>query len=141
LWILFQKISDTFDFLIDREDKAQVMGGSLAAPWDQFGLFSLESLLDKSTKDATLILRKWFHEALRYEKQPIPAKARLGAMTSSELASLQTAMSSKPDMTIRHLDLLQVITPDFSEWIVPSSHWLVCIFDLYTSCLNSKGRD
>lgn len=108
------------------------MGGSLAAPWDQFGLFSLESMLDKSTKDATLMLRKWFHEALRSEKQPIPAKARLGAMTSAELASLQTALSSKPDMTIRQLDLLQVITPDFFKRILPSSHCLVCIFDCYT---------
>jgi hypothetical protein len=85
------------------------MGGSLATPWDQFGLFSLEALLDKSTKDATLMLRKWFHEALRQERQPVPAKARLGAMTTAELASLQAALSAKPDMTIRHLDLLQVI--------------------------------
>lgn len=90
------------------EDKAQVMGGSLAAPWNQLWLFTLDSMLDKSTKDATLMLRKWFHEALRHEKQPVPAKARLGAMTSAELTSLQTAMAAKPDMTLRHLDLLQV---------------------------------
>lgn len=86
------------------------MGGSLAAPWNQLGLFTLDSMLDKSTKDATLMLRKWFHEALRHEKQPVPAKARLGAMTSAELTSLQTAMAAKPDMTLRHLDLLQAIT-------------------------------
>lgn len=89
---------------------AHVMGGSLATPWNQFGLFSLEALLDKSTKDATLMLRKWLHEALRHEGQPVPAKARLGAMNSAELASLQAALLAKPDMTIRHLDLLQVIT-------------------------------
>ncbi|KAG0568011.1 hypothetical protein KC19_7G179400 [Ceratodon purpureus] len=93
---------------IAEEDKAHVMGGSLATSWDQFGLFNLEALLDKSTKDATLMLRKWFHEALRHERQPVPAKARLGAMTSAELASLQAALSAKPDTTIRQLDLLQV---------------------------------
>lgn len=98
------------------------MGGSLAASWDQFGLFSLESMLDKSTKDASLMLRKWFHEALRSEKQSIPAKARLGAMTSAELASLQTALSAKPDMTIRHLDLLQVRLLGMHSFILTLAH-------------------
>lgn len=91
-----------------RDGDAQMMGGSLATPWDQVGVDRLEALLDKSTKDATLLLRKWLHEALRQEKLPVPGKARLGAMTPGELASLRTALSSKPDMAIRHLGLLQV---------------------------------
>lgn len=90
------------------DDIGQMMGGSLAISWDRLGLFSLENMLDKSTKDATLMIRKWFHEALRQEKQPVPVRARLGAMTPGELASLQAALSAKPDMTIRHVDLLQV---------------------------------
>lgn len=105
------------------------MGGSLAISWDRLGLFSLENMLDKSTKDATLMIRKWFHEALRQEKQPVPVRARLGAMTPGELASLQAALSAKPDMTIRHVDLLQVNFSTCSDRISPR-FMLACLYTL-----------
>lgn len=102
--------------------KVQVMGGSLAAPWDQLGADRLDALLDKSTKDATVLLRKWLHEALRKEKLLIPGRTRLGAMTPAELASLRVALSSKPDTMIRHLGLLQVYMR--SLWI-NHSYWFL----------------
>jgi hypothetical protein len=86
----------------------EVMGGSLAVPWDQLGVDRVNSLLEKSTKDGTLLLRKWLHEAWRLEKQTIRGKGRLGTMTLTELASLRTGLASKPDMALRHLSLLQV---------------------------------
>ncbi|CAM6014712.1 unnamed protein product [Sphagnum balticum] len=102
----------------------EVMGGSLAVPWDQLGVDRVNSLLEKSTKDGTVLLRKWLHEAWRLEKQTIRGKGRLGTMTLTELASLRTGLASKPDMALRHLSLLQVAqaveealsTARWSEW-------------------------
>ncbi len=87
----------------------EVMGGSLAVPWDQLSVDRVNSLLEKSTKDGTLLLRKWLHEAWRLEKQTIQGKVSRGTLTLTELASLQTGLDSKPDMALHHLSCCRCV--------------------------------
>eukprot|EP01018_Ginkgo_biloba_P008783 Gb_27832 [translate_table: standard] len=84
------------------------MYGSLASSGNHQGVHCLEALLDKRTKDGSLLIKKWLQEALHYEKVSISGKNRLGAVTSSELHSLVNALASNPAMIMRNRGIIQL---------------------------------
>lgn len=97
------------------------MYGSLASSGSCNDVHCLEALLDRRTKDGTLLIKKWLQEALRQEKVSI--RTRLGAVTASELCSLINALASNPASVMRNRGIIQLAK---AAEVALSEPWSTC---------------
>ncbi|XP_030538670.1 sec1 family domain-containing protein MIP3 [Rhodamnia argentea] len=84
------------------------LNGSLVSIETFRGTPFLEALLDRRTKDGTILIKKWLQESLRRENISVNIKIRPGYATKSELLSMIKALSKSQSSLIRNKGLIQL---------------------------------
>lgn len=97
------------------------MYGSLASSGSCNDVHCLEALLERRTKDGTLLIKKWLQEALRQEK--VSMRSRLGAVTASDLRSFINALASNPASIMRNRGIIQLAK---AAEVALSEPWSTC---------------
>lgn len=84
------------------------LNGSLVSIETFRGTPFLEALLDRRTKDGTVLMKKWLQESLRRENVNANVKIRPGYATKSELLPMIKALSKSESSLIRNKGLIQL---------------------------------
>ncbi|KAF8412237.1 hypothetical protein HHK36_000197 [Tetracentron sinense] len=84
------------------------LSGSFVSTENYQGALYLEALLDRSTKDGALLIKKWLQETLRREKMAINVRTRTGFSTSSGLQSMVKALAENQSSLLRNRGIIQL---------------------------------
>ncbi|XP_037494069.1 sec1 family domain-containing protein MIP3 [Jatropha curcas] len=84
----------------------QLFSGSLVSTETFRGTPFMEAILDRRTKDGTVLVRKWLQETLRRENITVNVKTRPGLATESELKSMIEALAKSQSSLIRNKGIL-----------------------------------
>lgn len=68
----------------------------------------LEAILDRSTKDGAMLIKKWLQESLRCENISLDVKIRPGFASNSEVKSLVKALSKRQSSFIKNKGIIQL---------------------------------
>jgi hypothetical protein len=68
----------------------------------------LEALLDRKTKDGTILVKKWLQEALRRENISVNVKSRPGFATKSELQAMTKALAKSQSSLLKNKGIIQL---------------------------------
>ncbi|KAJ8644192.1 hypothetical protein MRB53_005940 [Persea americana] len=85
-----------------------LMSGSFVAIENYHGAHYLEAILDRKTKEATLLIRKWLQDTLRGEKMTVNMRIRPGFATPLELRSMAQMLASDQMSLIRNRGIIQL---------------------------------
>ncbi|KAI6675619.1 hypothetical protein NL676_003525 [Syzygium grande] len=86
----------------------QPPNGSLVSIETFCGTPFLEALLDRRTKDGTVLIKKWLQESLHRENVSTNVKIRPGYATKSELLPMMKALSKSESSLIRNKGPIQL---------------------------------
>ncbi|KAL6141184.1 hypothetical protein ACLB2K_059474 [Fragaria x ananassa] len=85
----------------------ELLRGSLVTTENFRGTPYLEALLDRKTKEGTLLVKKWLQEALCLENI-LNVKARPGFATKSELQAMTKALAKSQSSLLRNKGIIQL---------------------------------
>lgn len=86
----------------------ELLSGSFVSTDNFNGTPYLEALLDRKTKDGTMLIKKWLLETLRKENVSGNVKVRPGFPSRSELRSMTKALSKSQSCLIRNKGIIQI---------------------------------
>lgn len=103
---------------------SSLMSGTFVATENYHGAHYLEAMLDRKTKEATLLIRKWLQETLRREKMTVNMRTRTSLATPLELQSMAKMLASDQLSLMRNRGIIQLATaaeitlsePHSSRW-------------------------
>lgn len=87
---------------------SSLFSGSFVAAENFQGANYLEAILERNTKEGTLLIRKWLQEALRREKVTVNMRTSTGSRTPSELRSMIKMLASSQRCLIRNRGIIQL---------------------------------
>lgn len=82
--------------------------GSFVSTENFRGTPYLEAVLDRRTKDGSILVKKWLQEALRQENITVNVKNRAGIVTISELEAMIKALAKSEPSLIRNKGIIQL---------------------------------
>ncbi|KAH7533212.1 hypothetical protein FEM48_Zijuj04G0106100 [Ziziphus jujuba var. spinosa] len=88
--------------------ETELLSGSFVSTENFRGTPYLEAILDRKTKDGTILLKKWLQEALRRENITVNVKTRPGFATKSDLQSLIKALAKNQSSLVRNRGIIQL---------------------------------
>ncbi|KAM5578349.1 sec1 family domain-containing protein MIP3 [Rosa sericea] len=86
----------------------ELLRGSLVSTESFRGTPFLETLLDRKTKDGTILVKKWLQEALRRENISVNVKSRPGFATKSELQAMTKALAKSQSSLLKNKGIIQL---------------------------------
>ncbi|XP_062007791.1 sec1 family domain-containing protein MIP3 [Rosa rugosa] len=86
----------------------ELLRGSLVSTESFRGTPYLETLLDRKTKDGTILVKKWLQEALRRENISVNVKSRPGFATKSELQAMTKALAKSQSSLLKNKGIIQL---------------------------------
>ncbi|CAB4273146.1 unnamed protein product [Prunus armeniaca] len=86
----------------------ELFSGSFVSTENFRGTPYLEAILDRRTKDGTILVKKWLQEALRREKITVNVKSRPGLATKSELQPMVKALAKTQSSLLRNKGIIQL---------------------------------
>ncbi|XP_021823012.1 sec1 family domain-containing protein MIP3 [Prunus avium] len=86
----------------------ELFSGSFVSTENFRGTPYLEAILDRRTKDGTILVKKWLQEALRREKITVNVKSRPGFATKSELQPMVKALAKTQSSLLRNKGIIQL---------------------------------
>lgn len=86
----------------------KLLNGSIASTENFRGTRYLEAILERSTKDGAILVKKWLQEALRHENIATNVRLRPGIATKSELLSMLKALAKSESSLLRNRGLIQL---------------------------------
>lgn len=86
----------------------ELLRGSLISTESFRGTPYLEALLDRKTKDGTILVKKWLQEALRRENISVNVKSRPGLATKSELQAMTKALAKSQSSLLKNKGIIQL---------------------------------
>lgn len=87
---------------------AEVLSGSFVSTDNFHGTPYLEALLDRKTKDGTMLIKKWLLETLRKENLSGKLKVRPGFPSRSDLRTMIKALVKSQSSLIRNKGIIQI---------------------------------
>ncbi|XP_007048715.2 PREDICTED: sec1 family domain-containing protein MIP3 isoform X1 [Theobroma cacao] len=89
---------------------AELLKGSLVSTENFRGTPYLEAILDRTTKDGAILVKKWLQETLRQENITINVRTRPGFASKSELQPMIKALAKSQSSLIRNRGIIQLAT-------------------------------
>ncbi|XP_022740120.1 sec1 family domain-containing protein MIP3 isoform X2 [Durio zibethinus] len=89
---------------------AELLKGSLVSTENFRGTPYLETILDRSTKDGAILVKKWLQETLRRENMNINVKTHPDSTAKSELKPMIKALAKSQSSLIRNRGIIQLAT-------------------------------
>ena len=86
----------------------ELLHGSFVSTDNFRGTPYLEAILDRRTKDGTVLVKRWLQEAIRRENLTVNVKTRPGVATKSELQSLVKALAKSQSSLVRNKGIIQL---------------------------------
>ncbi|KAM7259648.1 hypothetical protein ACFE04_015389 [Oxalis oulophora] len=86
----------------------EIFDGSLVSSENFRGTPYLEAILDRKTKDGSIIVKKWLQESLHRENITVNVRSRAGAATKLELQSMIRALNKSQSSLIRNKGVIQI---------------------------------
>ncbi|KAF8407555.1 hypothetical protein HHK36_006689 [Tetracentron sinense] len=122
--ILSKEEPATDDLQLPESIEAFLCGWNSSNSPPQNGALYLEAILDRSTKDGALLIKKWFQETLCREKMAINVRTHPDFSTSSGLHSMVKALAENQSSLLRNRGVIQLAVaadlalsePHFSQW-------------------------
>ncbi|KAL1191099.1 Sec1 family domain-containing protein MIP3 [Cardamine amara subsp. amara] len=100
--------------LLNESDKksstnwTELLNGSLVATECFRGTPYLEAMIDRRTKDGSVLVKKWLQEALRRENISVNVRARPGYATKPELQAMIKALSQSQSSLLKNKGIIQL---------------------------------
>lgn len=85
-----------------------ILTGSLVSSESFRGMPFLEALLDRKTKDGTLLVKKWLQETLRRDSVTVNVKSRPGLVTKPELQAMIKELARSQSSLMRNKGIIQL---------------------------------
>ena len=86
----------------------ELLNGSLVATECFRGTPYLEAMIERRTKDGSVLVKKWLQEALRRENISVNVRARPGYATKPELQAMVKALSQNQSSLLRNKGIIQL---------------------------------
>ncbi|CAN6830683.1 unnamed protein product [Brassica oleracea] len=86
----------------------ELLNGSLVATECFRGTPYLEAMIERRTKDGSVLVKKWLQEALRRENISVNVRARPGYATKPELQAMVKALSQSQSSLLRNKGIIQL---------------------------------
>ncbi|AEC10157.1 unnamed protein product [Arabidopsis thaliana] len=86
----------------------ELLNGSLVATECFRGTPYLEAMIDRKTKDGSVLVKKWLQEALRRENISVNVRARPGYATKPELQAMIKALSQSQSSLLKNKGIIQL---------------------------------
>ncbi|KAG7570221.1 Sec1-like superfamily [Arabidopsis thaliana x Arabidopsis arenosa] len=86
----------------------ELLNGSLVATECFRGTPYLEAMIDRKTKDGSVLVKKWLQEALRRENISVNVRARPGYATKPELQVMIRALSQSQSSLLKNKGIIQL---------------------------------
>ncbi|KAK7312856.1 hypothetical protein VNO77_37049 [Canavalia gladiata] len=100
---LSQKIHDK-----PSQSEIEILTGTFVSSEKFRGMPFLEAILDRRTKDGTLLIKKWLQETLRRENVTVNVKSRPGLVTKPELQAMIKVLSRSQSSLLRNKGIIQL---------------------------------
>lgn len=94
--------------LLEGHSEMNLLQGSFVCTDNFRGTPYLEAILDRKTKDGSILVKKWLQEAIRRESINVNVKSRPGFATKSELQSLVRALAKSQSSLMRNKGIIQL---------------------------------
>ncbi|CAK9179664.1 unnamed protein product [Ilex paraguariensis] len=88
--------------------RSDLLSGSFVSTEYFNGTPYLESILDRSTKDGAVLIKKWLQETLRLENITLNVKIRPGFASNSELHPMIKALAKNESSLMRNKGIIQL---------------------------------
>ncbi|KAI3968281.1 hypothetical protein MKW92_049216 [Papaver armeniacum] len=100
------------------------LSGSFVTTENHRGAEYLEALMDRRTKDAAILIKKWLHETMRQEKVSVNVRTRTSFPAASELQSMAKAVAKDQSSLLRNKGIIQLAIAAAHSLSEPhTSHW------------------
>ncbi|KAJ1415751.1 Sec1-like, domain 2 [Sesbania bispinosa] len=86
----------------------EIITGSFVSSENFRGTSFLEAILDRRTKDAALLVKKWLQETLRRENITVNVKSRPGLVTKPELQAMIKTLTRSQSSLLRNKGIIQL---------------------------------
>ncbi|XAR49536.1 hypothetical protein NMG60_11032773 [Bertholletia excelsa] len=104
--------------------ESKLLNGSFVSSESFRGTPFLEAILDRQTKDGTILIKKWLQETLRWENINVNVKIRPGFPTKSELQSLIGALARNQSSLMRNKGIIQLTAATlYAMDELPAAKW------------------
>ncbi|XP_042494787.1 sec1 family domain-containing protein MIP3 isoform X1 [Macadamia integrifolia] len=101
-----------------------LLNGSFVSTENYQGVHYLESILDKRTKEGTLLIKKWLQEDLRRQKLIVDTRTRPGLTKTSELHTMVKALAENQSSLMKNRGIIQLTAAAELALSEPhASHW------------------
>ncbi|CAH8389802.1 unnamed protein product [Eruca vesicaria subsp. sativa] len=87
---------------------SELLNGSLVATECFRGTPYLEAMIERRTKDGSVLVKKWLQEALRRENISVNVRARPGYATKPELLAMVKALSQSQSCMLKNKGIIQL---------------------------------
>ncbi|XP_056864749.1 sec1 family domain-containing protein MIP3 [Raphanus sativus] len=87
---------------------SELLNGSLVATECFRGTPYLEAMIERRTKDGSVLVKKWLQEALRRENISVNVRARPGYATKPELLAMVKALSQSQSSLLKNKGIIQL---------------------------------
>lgn len=101
-------LSTKLDDVKSLSSESELLCGSLVSTENFRGTPYLESILDRKTKDGTILIKKWLQETLRKENISVTAKIRPGLPSKSDLQLMIRALAKTQSSLVRNKGIIQL---------------------------------
>ncbi|PIN22897.1 hypothetical protein CDL12_04390 [Handroanthus impetiginosus] len=91
-----------------QHNEGEYLHGSFVATDNFRGAPYLEAILDRSTKDGVMLIKKWLQESLRWENISLDVKIRPGFASKLELQSLVKALAKRQSSLVKNKGIIQL---------------------------------
>ncbi|KAM6546637.1 hypothetical protein CsatB_027373 [Cannabis sativa] len=88
--------------------KLEHLNGSFVSTDNFRGTPYLEAILDRRTKDGSILVKKWLQEAIRRENLTVNVKSRPGFVTKQELQAMIKALAKSQSSLLRNKGIIQL---------------------------------
>lgn len=88
--------------------EVELLNGSFVSTDNFRGTPYLEAILDRRTKDGSILVKKWLQEAIRRENLTVNVKSRPGFATKSELQAMIKALAKSESSLVRNKGIIQL---------------------------------
>ncbi|KAM7492161.1 hypothetical protein LguiA_035082 [Lonicera macranthoides] len=92
----------------EKPSNSEILSGSFVSTENFHGTLYLEAILDRRTKDGTILIKKWLQETLRKENLTVNAKIRPGFPSKAELKSMIKALAKSQSSLMRNKGIIQL---------------------------------
>lgn len=88
--------------------EVELLNGSFVSTDNFRGTPYLEAILDRRTKDGSILVKRWLQEAIRRENLTVNVKSRPGLATKPELQAMIKALAKSQSSLVRNKGIIQL---------------------------------